>query len=162
MKKIESLKGVPGMLRPFKEYVKSLYLKKDDQILFYGCPGTCTPFVELLGYAIRDLKYEIVFVPYLEEDKAIRLEDIENIGFQASSKPGKIGPELIVIMGGLAMPNVPVSAEGVAKITSGHNCKIAGVCFMNMFVKEGWTDLIDFEFLIDADINPVDIWKKTG
>jgi len=160
MEKVESLKGVPGILRPFKEYVKSLDLNKDDQIVFYGCPGTCTPFVELMGYAIRDLGCRIIFVPFLDEGKAVTLENRDNIGFQASSGPEKIEPSLIVIMGGLAMPNIPVSAEDAEKTTSPHKSKIAGVCFMNMFAKEGWTDVIDFELIIDAGIDPVDVWKK--
>lgn len=160
MEKVESLRGVPGMLRPFKEYIKTLGLNQKDQILFYGCPGTCTPFVELLGYAIRDLGCQIAFVPFLDENKAITLVNRDNIGLQASAEPEKIDPSLIVIMGGLAMPNVPVSAEETKDVTGKYNSRIAGICFMNMFAKEKWTDVIDFEMIIDAEIDPVDIWKK--
>jgi hypothetical protein len=160
MEKVESLRGVPGMLRPFKEYIKSLNLKEKDQVVFYGCPGTCTPFVELLGYAVRDLGYEIVFVPLLDEKKSVVLENKDNIGLQASGVPEKIGPSLIVLMGGLAMPNVPVSVEDAKKTTGKYDTKIAGICFMNMFTKEKWTEDIDFDIIIDAVIDPVDIWKK--
>ncbi|MBN1432729.1 MAG: DUF2124 domain-containing protein [Methanomicrobiaceae archaeon] len=160
MEKVESLRGVPGMLRPFKEYVASLNLKEKDQIVFYGCPGTCTPFVELLGYAIRDLKNEIVFVPFLDEKKAVTLVNTANIGLQASSAPEKLKPSLIVIMGGLAMPNVPVSAEDAMNVTKKYDSRIAGICFMSMFEKEKWTNIFDFEMIIDAEIDPVDIWKR--
>ncbi len=160
MEKVESLKGVPGMLRPFKEYLKSLDPKEKDQIVFYGCPGTCTPFVELLGYAVRDLGCEIVFVPFLDESRAVTLVNRENIGLQAAGSPEKIKPLLVVVMGGLAMPNIPVSAAEVLETTGRHDAKIAGICFMSMFEKERWTETIDFEIIIDALIDPVDIWKK--
>ena len=160
MEKVESLKGVPGMLRPFKEFIKSLELNENDQIVFYGCPGTCTPFVELLGYAVRDLGCEIVFVPLLDEIKAVILENKENVGLQAHGKPEKIDPSLVVIMGGLAMPNVPVSADNVKNTIGKYSSKTAGICFMSMFEKEKWTDTLKFDLIIDARIDPVDIWKN--
>jgi hypothetical protein len=160
MEKVESLSGVPGMLRPFKGYLKSLELKENDQVVFYGCPGTCTPFVELLGYAVRDLGCEIVFVPFLEEKNAVVLSNKENVGLQAFGSPEKIEPSLVVIMGGLAMPNVPVSANDVKKTIEKYNSGIAGICFMSMFEKEKWADVIDFDLMIDAKIDPVNVWKK--
>ena len=47
----EALRGIPGILRPFKEYIKSLNLSEGDLIVSYGCVGTCTPFAELLAVA---------------------------------------------------------------------------------------------------------------
>ena len=38
-----------AILRPFKEYIEKKGLKKGDQVVYHGVPGTCTPFVELLG-----------------------------------------------------------------------------------------------------------------
>ena len=54
----EVLRGVPGILRPFKEFIEAKGLKKGDQIVYYGVPGTCMPFIELLGFAIRSLEIE--------------------------------------------------------------------------------------------------------
>jgi len=51
----EALRGVTGIIRPFKEYMTSLGLEKGDQVVYYGCAGTCTPFVELLAVGIRGL-----------------------------------------------------------------------------------------------------------
>ena len=51
MKQHEVFESVPGILRPFKTYVDSLSLSAGDQIAYYGCPGTCTPFIELLAFA---------------------------------------------------------------------------------------------------------------
>lgn len=160
MEKTESLSGVPGMLRPFKEYVTSLDLKEGDQIVFYGCPGTCTPFVELLCYAIRDTRTENVFIPLLAEEDAVVLTNRDKIGMQAAAKPSGLRPSLMVFMGGLAMPNVPVSPEDAATIVKSHGSKVAGICFMGMFTKAGWTGVINFDILIDATIDPVEVWKK--
>jgi hypothetical protein len=66
----EVFHGVPGILRPFKEFIESKGIKKGDQIVYYGVPWTCTPFVELLGFAVRSLELEQVFVPMVDENKA--------------------------------------------------------------------------------------------
>jgi len=59
--------GVPGILRPFKEYIEKWALPSGSEIVFYGVPGTCTPFVELLCFAIRSLPVTCIFVPYTHE-----------------------------------------------------------------------------------------------
>ncbi|MFA5416333.1 MAG: DUF2124 family protein, partial [Methanoregula sp.] len=67
MTETQILRGVPGILRPFKEYLQGIGLKADDQVIYYGCVGTCTPFVELLAIAVRGLHIQQVFVPLLDE-----------------------------------------------------------------------------------------------
>jgi hypothetical protein len=132
MKEKQVLQGVPGILRPFKTYIEQCGMKPGDQIVYYGVPGTCTPFVELLGFAIRDLHVEQVFVPYLDESKARR-----------------------------TMPNVPVTADQMQHSISRYaSVRKIGVCFMQMFEKAGWLDVITFDLLIDARIDPVDVWQQ--
>jgi hypothetical protein len=70
MKQHETYESVPGILRPFKSYIEGKNLQKGSQIVYYGVPGTCTPFVELLGFAIRSLPVEQVFVPLVNEPKS--------------------------------------------------------------------------------------------
>ena len=67
MKQKDVFQGVPGMLRPFKEYMEKKGIAAGDQVVYYGCPGTCTPFVELLAFAVRSMDLEQVFVPYVDE-----------------------------------------------------------------------------------------------
>jgi hypothetical protein len=64
-------------------------------------------------------------------------------------------------MGGLAMPNMPVSKEDVKQVVQRHpNVKVIGVCFMSMFEKAGWLDEVSFDMIIDAIIDPVTVtWK---
>ena len=158
----EVFHGVPGILRPFKEFVESRGLKKGDQIVYYGVPGTCTPFVELLGFALRSLEPEQVFVPYVDESRAKKVSHVDNVGMQANEAAPALKPKAIVIMGGLSMPNVPVKAEQVKAAVGNHpGAAVIGVCFMHMFEKAGWLSTISFDCLIDANIDPVEVTKNT-
>jgi hypothetical protein len=162
MTEIETLRGVPGILRPFKDYLQTLGLKENDQIVYYGCAGTCTPFVELLAIAVRGFKLEQVFVPLLDDSKAKIIHNVGDVGMQVSAKAATLRPKVLIIMGGLAMPNIPVTKEQVqALIHKYGNVKVVGVCFMNMFEKAGWLTLVQFDMMIDATIDPVRVMKKS-
>jgi len=156
------LRGVPGILRPFKEYLQGIGLKADDQVIYYGCVGTCTPFVELLAIAVRGLHLQQVFVPLLDEPKAKCLQDVRDVGMQAAAPPAGLNPKVLVIMGGLAMPNMPITKEQIRALVAQYpGVKVVGVCFMSMFEKAGWLDTVSFDLMIDATIDPVTITKKT-
>lgn len=156
----ERLSGVPGMLRPFKAYLKEAGLNEGDQVVYYGCPGTCTPFIELLGFAVRDLPLEQVYVPYVNEAAAKAVRPVEGVGMQVSGDAVSLDPKVIVLMGGLAMPGVPVTKESVRAVVGTHpEAKVVGVCFMQMFAKAGWLDTFDFSLIVDAAIDPVRIWR---
>jgi len=160
MKQKEVFKGVPGMLRPFKEYLEKKGLKAGDQVVYYGCPGTCTPFVELLGFAVRSMDLEQVFVPYVDESKAQKLKLVSDIGMQAAGAARISDPKVVVVMGGLSMPNVPVTMEQVQSAVEKYpDAALVGICFMGMFEKAGWLKAMEFDLMIDATINPVDVWK---
>jgi hypothetical protein len=164
MMRKETFTSVPGILRPFKEFLQSLNITDKDQIVYYGCVGTCTPFVELLAIAIRGLHPEQVFVPLLDETKAQKIVNIDNIGMQVSGgPPHHLNPKVLVFMGGLAMPNMPLTKEDVKECIQKHsNANVIGVCFMSMFKKAGWLDTISFDMMIDATIDPVTVtWKES-
>jgi hypothetical protein len=161
MKKHEVFESVPGILRPFKTFIEEMELKKGDQIVYYGVPGTCTPFVELLAFAIRTLPVEQVFVPLVDEAKAARISLVPNVGMQMCRDSVSIGPQVVVLMGGLSMPNSGVTAQQVQETISTYGAPLIGVCFMKMFDKTGWLKTFDFSLLIDANIAPVDVWKES-
>jgi hypothetical protein len=159
----EKYTSVPGILRPFKEFIQSLKITDGDQIVYYGCVGTCTPFVELLAIAIRSLHAEQVFVPLLDETKARKIVNVDNVGMQVcGSSPVRLNPKVLVFMGGLAMPDMPLTKGDVGELILRHgNVKVLGICFMSMFEKAGWLDMISFDMMIDATIDPVVVsWKE--
>jgi len=154
----ETLRGITGILRPYREFIQSLSLGCNDQIVYYGCVGTCTPFVELLAISVRGFHLDQVFVPLLAEEKAKPLREIPDVGMQVIDEPVELRPKVIVLMGGLAMQYMPVSAEQVNELIKKHgDVTVIGVCFMSMFEKAGWLDTIHFDLLIDATIDPVTI-----
>jgi len=154
--------GITGFLRPFKEYLQTLNLKPGDQIVYYGCAGTCTPFVELLAIAVRGMHLEQVYVPLLDEEKAKKLSEVPDVGMQVSSESALLKPEVLVFMGGLAMPYMPVTKEQVRYLIATHNNPhVAGVCFMSMFAKAGWLDTVHFDLLIDGTLDPVTVTRNT-
>ncbi|HNX17427.1 MAG TPA: DUF2124 domain-containing protein [Methanoregula sp.] len=156
----EPLRGIPGILRPFKEYIKSLGLKEGDQIVYYGCVGTCTPFVELLAVSIRGFHLKQVFVPLLDEEKTRAIHDVPDVGMQASGDHVSLSPKVIVIMGGLAMPMMPITKEQVRDLAARHNgAKVVGVCFQDMFNRAGWTGTVPFDFTVNAMIEPITVTK---
>jgi len=158
MEEQEALRGIPGILRPYKEYIKSLTLNEGDQVVYYGCVGTCTPFVELLAVAIRGLHLRQVFVPLLDESKARAIRDVPEVGMQASGERVAISPKVIVIMGGLAMPLMPTTKELVRDLAGRHpEAKVAGVCFQDMFGRAGWIGVVPFDFTISAMIEPITV-----
>jgi hypothetical protein len=160
MPQTETFKSVPGILRPFKEYIESLTIVKGDQIAYYGVPGTCTPFIELLAFAIRSLDCEQVYIPMLDESKAKRIHPAPDVGMQVGTASAVLKPKVVVIMGGLSMPNVPVKAEQVRSVIDKHpGSRVIGVCFMSMFEKAGWLNTVNFDLMIDATIDPVTVTK---
>ena len=157
-----TLKGVPGILRPFKEYLENHGFVKGDQIIYYGVPGTCTPFIELLAFAGRGLGLEQVFVPYFKEEKAKKIIFEDEVGMQISKDLVPLHPKALIMMGGLAMPNVPVTiADARIVITRHPGAVTLGICFMNMFEKAGWRKEIKYDLLIDATIDPVTVETQT-
>lgn len=156
-----SLNGVTGILRPFKEYLQSLGPSPGDQIVYYGCVGTCTPFVELLAIAVRGLHLEQVYVPLLDETNARKLHEVPDTGMQVSNDSAMLNPRVIVIMGGLAMPYMPVTKEQVRDLVARYgDVNLIGVCFQNMFEKAGWLDTVKFDLLINAMIEPVTVTRR--
>jgi hypothetical protein len=162
MKKHETFESVPGILRPFKSYLEEKKLPAGAQIVYYGVPGTCTPFIELLGFAIRSLPLEQVFVPLMDESKARRIRPEPDVGMQVSSDGATVNPAVVVLMGGLSMPNSGITAAQAHSVAGRHNVPLIGVCFMKMFQKTGWLDVFSFDLLIDANIAPVEVWRESG
>jgi hypothetical protein len=81
---------------------------------------------------------------------------VPDAGMQVSDVASALKPRVIVIMGGLAMPNMPVTKEQVKDlITRYPDVIVVGVCFMSMFEKAGWLDTVEFDLLIDGTLDPV-------
>lgn len=150
MKPIEKASGIGGLLTAFRKLARGR-----EKITFIGCPGWCNPFAELLGYVLRDAGKEMVFIPNLRKDMAVRVE-MTVYGMQLGDIADP-SSDTVVLLGGLAMPKMEVDVGGLKKlideVTDGKpDRKIFGVCVGGVFQKAGWDKLIDFDFLVDADM----------
>lgn len=147
MKTINVSEGIGGLLNNFREICKD-----SKKITFIGTPGFCTPFAELLSFVLRDTGKEMVFIPRT------------SVGYAKSIVSGPDGMQLgeaadpfadtVVILGGLAIPKMNVDVNDIKNIiddiTDHGNRKIIGVCFMSIFQETGWTDVVDFDYLLDT------------
>jgi hypothetical protein len=155
---IETSKGVAGITRPFKDAIEKLKIGNEDIILYIGLPGVCTPFIELLSYAIRTLNLKQVYVPVLDLKVAMEVISVNNIGIQFGSSVSVRKAKVVVVLGGLSMPISPVSSDEVnlfIKNILAEEGTVIGISFMNMFEKAGWSSTIPFDYIIDATIDPV-------
>ena len=150
MEPIDKASGIGGMLTAFRKLVRG-----SKKITFIGCPGWCNPFAELLGYVLRDAGKEMVFIPNLRKDMAVSVE-MTVYGMQLGNNADP-SSDTVVLLGGLAMPKMEVDVNGLKKmideVTDGHpDRKILGACIGGVFQKAGWDKLIDFDYLMDADM----------
>jgi hypothetical protein len=149
MEKIQEAKGLGGMLNSFRDLVAN-----DHKITFVGSPGFCTPFALFLGYPVRDK--ELAFVPGLDYKKARRINATE-YGLELGEAT-TADADVIVILGGMAMPKIGVQPEEAkAFLTKIRYKKLIGVCFMSIFEKSGWCQTLPFDFvmnmIIEGDIS---------
>jgi hypothetical protein len=155
---MEKKSGIIGFTGAFRDSVKEI--NKGSKIVFTGSVAVCTPFIELLSYTIRDKDFQMVYVPKADLKKAKRINEQQNIGFSVLNIQGDPKrPDVVVIMGGLAMPKFGCSPEDVLKmideISVEQKPKIIGVCFMNIFERTGWTKKISFDVLIDTNMETI-------
>lgn len=152
MKKIDTItKGLTGFLRTFKKIIEDIDKEKEiKKIVFTGNAYTCTPIVELLSYVIRDMNKELIFIPSLDLGKPYKV-NISEVDFDFVEGGDPKNPDLLVIMGGLAMKGGP-DVEKVIKFMEDlgeADKKTLGVCFMSVFERAGWVGVVPFDFLID-------------
>lgn len=152
MKKIESeAKGITGFLRSFKQIVDDIDKEKEiKKIVFTGNKFTCTPFVELLTYVIRSMGKEIIYVPAINLDDPYKVS-LSGVDCDFVKGGDPYNPELVVIMGGLAMPGGPEipSVEKFLEKIGNKDKKVIGVCFMSIFEKSEWCKVIPFDYMVD-------------
>ena len=104
MEDIKDWKGINGQLVAFKEEVGDA-----QKVTFIGSPGVCTPFAELLAYAIRDK--ETYFIPLLDIGDCHEFES-KPYGMVLNEKVSNPqGSDVVVLLGGLSMPKYDVDTE---------------------------------------------------
>lgn len=145
---INTSQGVGGILNSFKGLVEGA-----EKITFIGTPGFCTPFAELLGFVARDRK--LAFIPNLDFEKA-RSIAMTPEGMQLGELTDAHA-DVVVLLGGLSMPKSGILPEKAKEIASkvlenSGKRKIIGLCFQSMFMQQKWDEIINFDYIINADL----------
>ncbi len=146
MEKVSTFKGISGQLGAFKKEVASA-----ENVVFAGVPGVCTPFAQLLAYAIRDKK--TYFIPNTEIENARKMK-LTDYGIELGSL-SQFEADVMVILGGLAMPRIGSEISAVQELIKksvNNECSIIGVCFMDIFRKSSWDHKIKFDSIINVDM----------
>jgi hypothetical protein len=149
MDKVQDVKGLGGVLNGFRDLVKD-----DGKITFVGSPGFCTPFALFLGYPVREK--DLFFVPGLNKDKARRIISTEyglELGVSVDADADVAATDVLVVLGGMAMPKIGVKPEEMKEFLSKIKYKkFVGVCFMGIFEKAGWCRALNFDYVMNMVI----------
>jgi hypothetical protein len=65
--------------------------------------------------------------------------------------------DVIVLLGGLAMPKTGINPEKAKEIArkvleNSEKKRIIGLCFQSMFMQQKWDKIINFDYIINADL----------
>lgn len=151
MENASDWKGITGQLMSFKSEVGDA-----QKITFVGSPGVCTPFAELLAYAVRDRQTH--FIPLLDVDDCHQFEAKAYAMVLSDEVSNPKDSDAVVLLGGLSMPKYDVDTEDVKDLVKSilkEDGILIGVCFMDMFAKAGWPEKIDFDCVIDGTLTGV-------
>jgi len=151
MENASDWKGITGQLMSFKSEVGDA-----QKITFVGSPGVCTPFAELLAYAVRDRQTH--FIPLLDVDDCHQFEAKAYAMVLSDEVSNPKDSDAVVLLGGLSMPKYDVDTEDVKDLVKSilkEDGILIGVCFMDMFAKAGWLEKIDFDCVIDGTLTGV-------
>ena len=144
MEKMQDVKGLGGMLNGFRDLVKD-----DKKIVFIGSPGFCTPFALFLGYPVREKS--LAFMPGLSMDKARSIVATE-YGMELAGATDAQA-DVVVVLGGMAMPKIGVQPEEMrAFLEKMSYKKLIGVCFMSIFEKSGWCQILPFHYVMNVNL----------
>ena len=148
MENVSEWKGINGQIVSFKDEVGDA-----QKITFVGSPGVCTPFAELLAYAVRDK--ETHFIPLLDIDDCHQFESRPYGMVLSDEVSSPEDSDAVVLLGGLSMPKYDVDTNDVKDLVKSilkDDGLLVGVCFMDMFSKAGWLEKIDFDCVIDGTL----------
>ncbi|MCE5214391.1 MAG: DUF2124 domain-containing protein [Methanobacterium sp.] len=155
---MEKKTGIVGLTGSFRESINDI--ESNSKVVFTGSVAVCTPFIELLSYTVRDKNFDLIYVPTADIENARQIKMIPNIGFSVvDEKADPDNPDVVVVLGGLAMPKFGCAPEEVInmirEISGERKPKIIGVCFMNIFERAGWDKVINFDAVIDTTLETV-------
>lgn len=150
MEKSERKKGIAGLTNLFKDSVEDI--PNGSKVAFTGSIGSCPPIAEMLAFAVRKREFELSYVPLANSLEARLMKWTEGLGFTMSAEKAQLQQaDVLVVLGGLAMPKIGCPIEDVeALIDELGDIRLIGIGFMDILNRNGWTDKLSFDTLIDG------------
>lgn len=152
---MEERSGIIGLTSHFKEAVADL--PDGAKLVFMGSVAVCTPFAELLAYAVKDRHFDLMYMPRAEPRQTRHMKWLEYVGYTVSedgADPHEA--DVLVVLGGLAMPKFgpPLELVGsvIRDVSKDKGTKVVGVGFMDILRRSGWTEELPFDIVIDATL----------
>jgi len=153
-------KGLAGLSRCFKIAVSAY--GKGGKLLFVGSPFTCLPFAEFLSYGIRDLPFKVYFSSEGDAKRIATIVPREGFGYSLGDVQKEKDFDIVVLLGGLAMPKSSVEPKEVKRRlleVSGLDFVIA-FCFQGVMYKPEWLDEFKFRYFINAELSRVTLMEE--
>jgi hypothetical protein len=155
---MEKKRGIVGFTGTFRENLGDI--KEGSKVVFTGSIAVCTPFIELLAYTVRDKGLDMLYVPVADANEARKIKEIPKIGYSVVDEKGDPqNPDVIVVLGGLAMPKFGCAPEDVIQmigtVSGERKPRVIGIGFMNIFENAGWDKKIAFDTVIDTTMESV-------
>jgi len=148
MTKVE---GISGLTKTFRESLADV--PDGSPVLFLGSEAVCSPFAQLLAYAVRDRKMQFAFGPKADWARCQKMIWEEGVGFQIGKEAfDPQNARAVVLLGGLAMPKFGCPVQDVNSFLSRvpGRPKVIGLGFMDIFRRSGWNKEVRMDVLIDC------------
>jgi len=151
LEEIKNATGLTGMLRSFAQIVKQC--ERRESMAFIGMPFTCTPLIDFYVYVVRDMVGSKYYYPEPDLNRGYELTLGED---RIVSTPASIiAADIVVVMGGIAMPDkwdVDEARSAIEKLSHDQTVVI-GACFMDIFNKSGWMEDMPFDYIENCYIS---------
>ncbi|ADE36645.1 DUF2124 domain-containing protein [Methanohalophilus mahii] len=150
MEILEKSEGIGALLKNFASLAR-----ESQKIIFIGTPGFCTPFAEIAAYSLRKSSKQMGFIGNTDIENAKQLIPTD-MGMQLGDTID-YHADTVVLLGGLAMPKIGVEPEELKTtldsiFEKSQKKLLIGICFQSIFENQGWTDTLDFDYIIDSDM----------
>ncbi|MDD1764805.1 MAG: DUF2124 domain-containing protein [Candidatus Methanomethyliaceae archaeon] len=155
-------KGLAGLSRCFKIAVSAY--GKGGKLLFVGSPFTCLPFAEFLSYGIRDLPFKVYFSSEGDAKRIATIVPREGFGYSLGDVQKEKDFDIVVLLGGLAMPKSLVTPKEVKRrlLEISRLDFVIAFCFQGVMYKPEWLDEFKFKYFINAELSRVTLMEETA
>ena len=142
-------KDFTTVLPMFNNLVIKAGAKKQDILIFAGCPGPCFSMATFFGFGIRDLNLHLYFAANADLNQLWRLEYNEAMGMAASGKAPPVKAKVLVLMSGLCTLPVEQTLKLIEEGLSEGGRIIGEAPAFDLFEEKHWADKVPFDFFFE-------------